>query len=175
MGKWSKRFNFCLFVFFNQDKGQLVFEEQWPLMRPTILKLLRQEPVSRAEWHELFWSVHMVCLWDEKSHAKMYKALQDDILEFIKQAQTVSILRENLHFSQCWIWKKKIIFFSECWHMRKISHCSGLISVNGASSSHSAPIFQCLSSSWRQPCKGKVTALFRKSLNRIQMIALSEK
>jgi len=33
----------------------------------------------------------MVCLWDEKSHAKMYKALQDDILEFIKQAQTVSI------------------------------------------------------------------------------------
>ena len=58
-------------------------------MRPTILKLLRQEPVSRAEWHELFWSVHMVCLWDEKSHAKMYKALQDDILEFIKQAQTV--------------------------------------------------------------------------------------
>lgn len=59
-------------------------------MRPTILKLLRQEPVSRAEWHELFWSVHMVCLWDEKSHAKMYKALQDDILEFIKQAQTVS-------------------------------------------------------------------------------------
>lgn len=68
----------------------MVFEEQWPLMRPTILKLLRQEPVSRAEWHELFWSVHMVCLWDEKSHAKMYKALQDDILEFIKQAQTVS-------------------------------------------------------------------------------------
>ena len=58
-------------------------------MRPTILKLLRQEPVSRAEWHELFWSVHMVCLWDEKSHAKMYKALQEDILEFIKQAQMV--------------------------------------------------------------------------------------
>lgn len=78
--------SFC-FVF--QDKGQLVFEEQWPLMRPTILKLLRQEPVSRAEWHELFWSVHMVCLWDEKSHTKMYRALQDDILEFIKQAQTV--------------------------------------------------------------------------------------
>jgi hypothetical protein len=58
-------------------------------MRPTILKLLRQEPVSRAEWHELFWSVHMVCLWDEKSHAKMYKALHEDILEFIKQAQMV--------------------------------------------------------------------------------------
>lgn len=65
-------------------------------MRPTILKLLRQEPVSRAEWHELFWSVHMVCLWDEKSHAKMYKALQDDILEFIKQAQTVSKGTKNL-------------------------------------------------------------------------------
>lgn len=31
----------------------------------------------------------MVCLWDEKSHAKMYKALQDDILDFIKQAQMV--------------------------------------------------------------------------------------
>ena len=83
-----------------QDKGQLVFEEQWPIMRPTILKLLRQEPVSRSEWHELFWSVHMVCLWDEKSHAKMYKALQDDILEFIKQAQTVSPLLQVFYLDQ---------------------------------------------------------------------------
>ncbi|XP_057376986.1 cullin-5-like [Daphnia carinata] len=97
-----------------KDKGQLVFEEQWPLMRPTILKLLRQEPVSRAEWHELFWSVHMVCLWDEKSHAKMYKALQDDILEFIKQAQTrVLTHEEDQSLLRAYIseWRK---FFTQC-------------------------------------------------------------
>ena len=49
-----------------KDKNQLVFEDKWPSMRPTILKLLRQEAVSRSEWHDLFWLVHSVCLWDDK-------------------------------------------------------------------------------------------------------------
>lgn len=57
-------------------------------MRPTILKLLHQEPVAKEEWHRLFWSVHKVCLYDHKSPAKMCKALQDDTLDFIKQVQT---------------------------------------------------------------------------------------
>ena len=68
------------------------FEEQWPLMRPTILKLLHQEPVAKEEWHRLFWSVHKVCLYDHESPAKMCKALQDDTLDFIKQVQTVSCI-----------------------------------------------------------------------------------
>jgi cullin-5 len=49
-----------------KDKSQPVFEDKWPSMRPTILKLLRQEAVSRVEWHDLFWLVHSVCLWDDK-------------------------------------------------------------------------------------------------------------
>ena len=49
-----------------KDKNQLVFEDKWPSMRPTILKLLRQEAVTRSEWHDLFWLVHSVCLWDDK-------------------------------------------------------------------------------------------------------------
>ena len=49
-----------------KDKNQLVFEDKWPSMRPTILKLLRQAAVSRSEWHDLFWLVHSVCLWDDK-------------------------------------------------------------------------------------------------------------
>ena len=49
-----------------KEKNQPQFEDKWPSMRPTILKLLRQEAVSRAEWHDLFWLVHSVCLWDDK-------------------------------------------------------------------------------------------------------------
>ena len=49
-----------------KDPNSPVFDEKWPSMRPTILKLLRQEAVSRAEWHDLFWLVHSVCLWDDK-------------------------------------------------------------------------------------------------------------
>ena len=60
-----------------KDKGQLSFEDKWPSMRPTILKLLRQETVSRSEWHDLFWLVHSVCLWDEKGPPKVYGALRD--------------------------------------------------------------------------------------------------
>ena len=68
----------------------MTFEEKWPTMRPTVLKLLRQECVSRAEWQDLFWAVHKVCLWDEKGPPKVQKALQDDILDFISHAQAVS-------------------------------------------------------------------------------------
>lgn len=60
-----------------KDKGQLSFEDKWPSMRPTILKLLRQEAVNRAEWHDLFWLVHSVCLWDEKGAPKVYNALRE--------------------------------------------------------------------------------------------------
>ncbi|MPC51767.1 Cullin-5 [Portunus trituberculatus] len=72
-----------------QDKGTVTFEEKWPTMRPTVLKLLRQECVSRSEWQDLFWAVHKVCLWDEKGPPKVQKALQDDILDFISHAQAV--------------------------------------------------------------------------------------
>ena len=67
----SKNRNIC-YAYFRpdinmlKDPNQPVFEEKWPSMRPTILKLLRQEAVTRAEWHDLFWLVHSVCLWDDK-------------------------------------------------------------------------------------------------------------
>ena len=144
----------------------MIFEEQWPLMRPTILKLLRQEPVSRAEWHELFWSVHMVCLWDEKSHAKMYKALQDDILEFIKQAQTVSYI--VLHCS-CSCLKCLSSNFREYLLMKRTSHCWGLTSVNGANFLPSAHICLCLSSNLKQLFRVRHIALYKRSLNKTQM------
>jgi hypothetical protein len=72
-----------------QDKGQLLFEDKWPAMRPIILKLLQQEPVTKHEWQELFYSVHLVCLWDEKGPLKVREALKDDIMDFIKKAQQV--------------------------------------------------------------------------------------
>jgi len=49
---------YCFHVF--QQQGQLQFEDKWPLMRPTVLKLLHQEPVSRNEWQDLFWYDHTV-------------------------------------------------------------------------------------------------------------------
>lgn len=36
--------------------------------------------------------VHAVCLWDDKGPAKIHQALKEDILDFIKQAQAVSLL-----------------------------------------------------------------------------------
>ena len=33
-----------------------------------------------------------MCLWDDKGPTKVYQALQDDILNFISNAQTVSII-----------------------------------------------------------------------------------
>lgn len=57
-------------------------------MRPIILKLLKQEPVTQAEWQDLFYSVQ-VCLWDDIGPPKLQEALKEDIMDFIKQAQQV--------------------------------------------------------------------------------------
>lgn len=60
-------------------------------MRPIILKLLKQEPVTQAEWQDLFYSVHLVCLWDDKGAVKLRDALKENIMDFIKQAQQVRL------------------------------------------------------------------------------------
>lgn len=65
------------------------FDEKWLEMRPVVLKLLQQEPVSHNEWQDLFYNVHLVCLWDEHGPGKMKLALKSDIMEFIKKAQQV--------------------------------------------------------------------------------------
>ncbi|XP_030369907.1 cullin-5 [Scaptodrosophila lebanonensis] len=65
-----------------------IFEEVWPKKRLIVLKLLQQETVSQREWQDLFFGVHFVCLWDEKGAAKIYDCLQQDIVEFIVQAQS---------------------------------------------------------------------------------------
>ena len=64
-------------MLYKKEKCQLIFEDKWPSMRPTILNLLRQETVSRSEWHDLFWLIHCVCLWDEKGAPKVYSALRE--------------------------------------------------------------------------------------------------
>ncbi|KAL7729264.1 hypothetical protein ACLKA6_009716 [Drosophila palustris] len=65
-----------------------IFDEVWPEKRKIVLKLLRQETVSQREWQDLFFGVHYVCLWDEKGATKIYDGLQQDIVEFIVQAQS---------------------------------------------------------------------------------------
>lgn len=101
------------------QQGQSQFEEKWPTMRPSVLKLLRQEPVTRSEWHDLFWAVHSVCLWDDKGPQKVYQALQDDILEFIKHAQNrVLHNQEDSALLKAYIaeWGK---FFTQCDYLPK--------------------------------------------------------
>ncbi|XP_069695075.1 cullin-5 isoform X2 [Periplaneta americana] len=96
------------------DKGQLMFEDKWPAMRPIILKLLQQEPVTQYEWQELFYSVHLVCLWDEKGPPKVKDALRDDIMDFIKKAQQrVLSHQEDQALLKAYIaeWRK---FFTQC-------------------------------------------------------------
>lgn len=83
-------------------------------MEPIVLKLLKQEPVTHAEWQELFYDVHLVCLWDEKGPAKLHDYLQEDIVQFIKQAQTrVLAHRQEEALLKAYIteWRK---FFTQC-------------------------------------------------------------
>ena len=81
-------------------------------MHPVILKLLHQDPVSKPEWHDSFWSIHTICLWDEKGAVKLHDALKADILDFIKQAQiTVMSQQEDQALLKAYIsaWKKFLV------------------------------------------------------------------
>ncbi|XP_013193169.1 cullin-5 [Amyelois transitella] len=97
-----------------KDKGQVTFEDKWPSMRPIVLKLLKQEPVTQVEWQDLFVAVHSVCLWDERGPYKLRDALQQDIMMYIKQAQArVLAQREDQALLKAYIaeWGK---FFTQC-------------------------------------------------------------
>uniref|UniRef100_A0A8C9ZNX5 Cullin-5 n=1 Tax=Sander lucioperca TaxID=283035 RepID=A0A8C9ZNX5_SANLU len=90
------------------------FEDKWDLMRPIVLKLLRQEAVTKQQWFDLFSDVHAVCLWDDKGPAKIHQALKEDILDFIKQAQArVLSHQDDTALLKAYIveWRK---FFTQC-------------------------------------------------------------
>ena len=38
-----------------KGQGSTKFSERWPVMQPVVLKLLKQEQVTRDEWQDLFW------------------------------------------------------------------------------------------------------------------------
>lgn len=101
------------FIVFIQGKDSSSFEDVWPTMRPIVLKVLKQEPVTQSEWQELFYGVHLICLWDEKGASKIYECLQEDIVAFIKQAQArVLAQREEQALLKAYIveWRK---FFTQ--------------------------------------------------------------
>uniref|UniRef100_A0A8D3BA17 Cullin-5 n=1 Tax=Scophthalmus maximus TaxID=52904 RepID=A0A8D3BA17_SCOMX len=101
-------------TFVSINKGSLQFEDKWDLMRPIALKLLRQETVTKQQWFDLFSDVHAVCLWDDKGPAKIHQALKEDILDFIKQAQTrVLSHQDDTALLKAYIveWRK---FFTQC-------------------------------------------------------------
>jgi len=78
-------------------------------MRPVVLKLLRQQHVSRDEWQDLFWyannfvysltqliilfifirDVHLVTSWDDKGPVKIQKALEVEFDTFISGVKDV--------------------------------------------------------------------------------------
>ncbi len=38
-----------------RGNGSISFQEAWPKMQPVVVKLLKQQPITRAEWQDLFW------------------------------------------------------------------------------------------------------------------------
>eukprot|EP00731_Ephydatia_muelleri_P031995 Em0023g502a len=102
-----------------KGQGSTKFSDRWPQMRPVVLKLLKQEHVTRNEWQDLFWDVHSVCSWDEKAPTKIQKGLEDEILCFIKNVET-SVLshREESALLKAYIaeWTK---YFTQCEYLPK--------------------------------------------------------
>lgn len=61
-------------------------------MKSVVLKLLKQESVKQSEWHDLFYDVHVICLWDENGHIKLKEFLKNEIFSFVKEVQQVRII-----------------------------------------------------------------------------------
>ncbi|KAF6212482.1 hypothetical protein GE061_013005 [Apolygus lucorum] len=135
---------------------ELTFEDQWPSMRPIILKLLQQEPVTQNEWHGIFYSVHVVCLWDEKGPPKVKDALKYDIMDFIKRAQQrVLSHQEDQALLKAYIaeWRK---FFTQCdylptpFRQLETSLAGKTISANKKPQNEESIVRKLMLDSWNQ-------------------------
>jgi hypothetical protein len=67
----------------------------------------------------LFRLVHSVCLWDEKGAASVNNSLKEEIINFIKNTQTVSLLYKflvtkfgSMHFD-CALYNTMYIFVAK--------------------------------------------------------------
>lgn len=83
-------------------------------MKTVVEKLLRQEAVSKKDWQEVFWSVHTVCLWDERGPLKLHESLKRDVLNFIQQCHAeVMSHQEDQALLKAYIasWRR---FFVQC-------------------------------------------------------------
>lgn len=69
----------------SQDKGN--FDSKWPVIRPLIIRLLKQEDVQRGEWIDLFSDIHSMCLWNEGCIPRIKEELEMNILVFIRSVQ----------------------------------------------------------------------------------------
>ena len=84
------------------------------MMQTVVGKLLRQEPVSKTEWQDIFWSVHTVCMWDDRGPLKLHECLKRDVLNFIQQCQAeVMSHQEDQALLKAYIssWRR---FFVQC-------------------------------------------------------------
>ncbi|XP_066586971.1 cullin-5 [Prorops nasuta] len=96
------------------DKSQCKFEDTWLCMRPIILKLLKQETITQAEWQDLFYCIFCASIWKDKGPYDLLDALKADIVDFIKQAQQrVLAHQEEQALLKAYIaeWRK---FFTQC-------------------------------------------------------------
>jgi cullin-5 len=113
---------------------KISFEKQWPSIKPIIMRLLKQEPIQKKEWTNLFTDIHNICLWDEKSIPKMKLELESDILDFIKIVQENILHHENdesLLRAYIQSWTK---FFDQTMYLPKPFFIMEAINGNGMSS-----------------------------------------
>lgn len=69
-----------------EDKNKS-YEEVWPAVEPTLVRMVNQETVAPADWHTLFDSVHTICRNDRSGPSKLYESIQKEM----KAAANVSI------------------------------------------------------------------------------------
>lgn len=68
-------------------EGGVSFAEEWERMLPIVLRLLRQEGVSKAEWQGLFFSVHSLVSWADKGAERINDELKRQVLAHISEAE----------------------------------------------------------------------------------------
>ncbi|XP_065907463.1 cullin-5-like [Dysidea avara] len=99
------------------DNKQSQFQEKWPNMKPVVLKLLRQQHVSRDEWQDLFWDVHLVTSWDDKGPMKIQKALEIEFDTFISGVKDEVLSHEDDSVLLKAYIKEWTKYFAQCYYL----------------------------------------------------------
>ncbi|CAB3401704.1 unnamed protein product [Caenorhabditis bovis] len=87
---------------------QITFDETWKSLRPTVIDILKMQPVPYKEWHHKFSDVYDICVSvPDPLSSKLYEEVQKCLIEYVTEQREIilTVGSDNLLQEYYRMWK----------------------------------------------------------------------